>query len=69
MPQPAKPAVLACVTEFRLVCARAGMHVRTRHVLAEIFNKIADALSRDDRPQACLFSMIEFGLPLEVTVV
>ena len=65
----AKPAVLACVTEFRLVCARAGMHVRTRHVLAEIFNKIADALSRDDRPQACLLSMIEFGLPLEVTVV
>jgi hypothetical protein len=58
------PAVLDCVTEFRLACARVNMYLRTRHVNGAVFNKIADALSRDNLGQACLDARKEFGLQL-----
>jgi hypothetical protein len=60
----AKPAVLTCLTDLRASCARAGIHLRVRHVLGTVFNKIADALSRDNWLQACLEAQNEFGLPL-----
>jgi hypothetical protein len=59
-----KVAVMGCVSEFRLACARANMHLRTRHVLGEVYNRIADALSRDNLGQACRDAQEEFGLPL-----
>jgi hypothetical protein len=65
----AKPTVLACLSDFRLICARAGVHIRVRHVLASAFNLIADALSRNDLQLACSVCQAEFGLPLEVTVL
>jgi hypothetical protein len=60
----AKPAVLTCLTDLRASIARAGVHLRVRHVLGASFNQIADALSRDNWVQACLFAESEFGLPL-----
>ena len=60
----AKPTVMSCVSEFRLSCARTNMHLRTRHVLGKVYNKIADALSRDNLGLACLEAQTEFGIPL-----
>ena len=60
----ALPVVLECVTEFRLACARSNIHLRTRHVLGEVFNKIADALSRDNLAEACRVAKVEFDMEL-----
>ena len=60
----AKQSVLDCVSEFRLSCARSNFHLRTRHVLGEVFNKIADSLSRGRLDQACREAKEEFGRDL-----
>ncbi len=60
----AKPAVLACLSRLRASLARSGVHFRVRHVLGSTYNKIADALSRDDWSGACREAANEYGLPL-----
>ena len=60
----AKPAVLACLSKLRASLARSGVHFRVRHVLGSTYNKIADALSRDDWSGACREAESEHGLPL-----
>ncbi len=65
----AKPNVMQCVCEFRLACALPNVHLRTRHVLGHVYNKIADAISRDNLGEACLDAVAEFGLPLTLISV
>ena len=60
----AEPRVLDCVTEFRLAVARSNIHLRTRFVLGDVFNRISDALSRGNPAQACQDALAEFDMPL-----
>jgi hypothetical protein len=60
----ATPAVMECVTEFRLSIARSSVHLRARHVLGKIYNVISDCLSRDDLPQARSHALKVFGMDL-----
>ena len=40
------------------------MHLRTRFIVGDVFNRISDALSRGNPAQACRDALAEFGMPL-----
>jgi hypothetical protein len=60
----ARPPMMECLIRFRLASARAGVVLRVRHVHGKLYNKIADALSRNCWQEACRLAQEEFGLKL-----
>ena len=58
------PSLVSMISRIRSLCVVGHICFRACHVMGLLFNKIADALSHNDFPQAQAAAIQEFRLPL-----
>jgi hypothetical protein len=58
--------MLAPLKIARVLCVRQHITLRTRHIYGLLFNKVADALSHENLPEARRHALNDFGLQLQL---